>query len=840
MFRWNRVAEAGPGRPLHHLEDRSRTVKSILFATVREDIKDLVDEEFLSRYHPIFLKAGHDASLSEPVAPIHLIVVEGYSIKEASRRIPQLEIIINELPPRLPRLYLLQDADPTLSPAALKGEQRFFYHRGPLSSASLKQAVDTILAPKPRARRVAVSPDQHIVARFSVQLPRAGVRDFERSVLEIGTKGFSFLWYATDPLIYPGDVLEDLELQSPQGRFLSSCARVRHLTLLKQESGEQIMRVGAVFLDNGEETADGGRSGADAFLSDALVIETVLNDAVERSTRVILRGEQPGWRVAGTMSSMDSESKVLTVTCEPLELPESLGETDIVGCQFVRDNAQLQFWSVVRSIDKAERRVVLRVPKRIDRLWARATLRYEFPEDEAPRVAIISPVTPNTPLVRPVVNLSPLGLRVQVQPDEDMLIRGMTLKKITLYLPEGRELELQGDVRYLAPVSPDDPTGAAYCGIRFRHASPASHHALVDFLVSKNYPNVKDAGPEDEEALWDFYRDADFFTPAKQASCIGTLEQVRETQRAILKADPPFSRRIVFRDNGRIYGTVSLLQICQRTWLVHHLCAVRHPREFVPKSLLLFLGEYISKTPEIHYIKMMWRPNNTWSNRMFNRLVHRLHDGEQSVVRVYSYLQRPNAPLPPVQTEGFPLVIRPIAGDEIAEVESYFIGQEEFFFMKSEDIFRGAYTLETVNRKFQALGLFRTREIFGAFDGDRLVGFSMAERASPGLNMSNLLTTFQVHICCPEHPRNRHIREMLIRYTTEYYQKHGQEKTVALTEDTDLSAYENLGFTKIKEYVSWTFDHNIANIYNLYNYYIFRIYERIESRRQELRTRHRR
>ena len=60
---------------------------------------------------------------------------------------------------------------------------------------------------------------------------------------------------------------------------------------------------------------------------------------------------------------------------------------------------------------------------------------------------------------------------------------------------------------------------------------------------------------------------------------------------------------------------------------------------------------------------------------------------------------------------------------------------------------------------------------------------------------------------------------------------------MSLTEDSDLSPYERLGFTRIKEYVSWTFDHNIANIYNLYNYYIFRIYERIESRRQELRRR---
>ncbi len=816
---------------------RGPGVKSILFATIREDIKQLLDDDFLSRYHPLFLTPGSTAELPATDAPIRLLVVEGYSVKEVARRIPQLEMLVKELPPRLPRLYLLQDADPSLSSAPLKGEQRFFYHRGPLSATSLKQAIDTILAPKPRARRVTIPPEQGIVARFTIQIPRVGPRDFERPVLEISPTGFSMLWYADDPLIYPGDLLEELELQTQQSKFLSSCAQVRHLTLMKDKGSGQEMRVGAEFLDLADESRDGSTPRTNAFLSDALVIETVLTDAVERHTRVVLRGEQPGWALSGTMAGRRARQKTLIIGCAPGEIPRALSEMDIVSCQFVRDNAQLQFWAVVLDIDRAQGRLDLRFPKRIDKLWARATLRYEFEKKDAPTVKIVSPITPDHPLVRPVVNLSPLGLRVEVLPDKDMLIRGMTLEHITLLLPGDQTLHLQGEVRYLAPVSPDNPTGPAYCGIQFRHASPTTHHALVDYLISKNYPQVVDAGPQDEEALWDFYRNADFYTPAKQKACIGTPDQVRATQRAMLRAPPPFSRRLIFKDGGRIYGTVSLQQICQRTWLVHHLCAVRHRTQFVPKSLLLFLGEYISKTPEIHYVKMMWRPNNTWSNRMFNRLVHRLHDGEQSVVRVYSYLQRPSGPFPNPPPDPRGIAIRPIAPDEIAEVESYFINQEEYFFMKSEDLYRGAYELESVNRKYQTLGLFRTRKVFGAFDRGRLVGFALAERASPGLNMSNLLNTFQVHTCYPEHPANPTIRELLIRYAVEDYERHGQDKSVALTEEADLSCYEVLGFQKVKEYVSWTFDHNIANIYNLYNYYIFRIYERIEARRQELRSR---
>ncbi len=814
-------------------------MKSILFATMRHDITELLDDDFRSCYRPIVLTPASVPELSDQESPIRLLVVEGYSVKEAARRIPQLEMLVSELPPRLPRLYLLQDADPSLSSVPLKGEQRFFYHRGPLSASSLKQAVDTILAPKPRARRVAITPEQGIVARFTIQFPRLGARDFERSVLEISPTGFSFLWHANDPLIYPGDLLEELELQAQQGCFLSSCAQVRHLTLIKGKEPAQEMRVGAEFLDLDDDGRDASKSRTDAFLSDVLVIQTVLADAVERHTRVLLRGEQPGWTLAGTMTSFDADDKTLSIEASS-GIPDILAEMDIVGCQFVRDNAQLQFWAVVLRIEPATSQVTLRFPKRIDKLWARATLRYEFSPEDAPTVTIVSPITPETPLTRPAVNLSPMGLRVEVQPDKDMLIRGMVLDRISLLLPGLPQLELRGEVRYLAPVSPSKPDGPAYCGIQFRHVSPATHHALVDYLVSKNYPQVMDAGPDDEQALWEFYHNADFYTPAKQAACLGTPEQVRQTQRAMLRAPPPFSRRLIFRDDGRIYGTVSLQQICQRTWLVHHLCAVRHRTEFVPKSLLLFLGEYISKTPEIHYVKMMWRPNNTWSNRMFNRLVHRLHDGEQSVVRVYSYLQRDRAPLPPASISARGLVVRRVTPDEIAELESYFITQEEFFFMKSEDLCRGAYELESVNQKYRALGLFRIRRVFGAFEGDRLVGFSLAERASPGLNMSNLLNTFQVHTCFPEHPRNAAIRDLLIRHTIEDYQRAGQEKTVALTEDADLSPYESLGFSKIKEYVSWTFDHNIANIYNLYNYYIFRIYERIEARRQELRSRRRR
>lgn len=809
------------------------TERSILMVAPDETLDAVLDEAFRSRWQVTVLFPGHVPDRLERLESFALIVVVGYSLQELYKQLPEVEGLVNMLPARLPRLYLLQSTDPSLSLVPLKGEQRFFYLRGPLSLRALKQAVEQILAMKPRPVRYHLSSELGISARFELKTPE-GVRQFQKELWEISPKGFSFRWEIADPLIFTGDVVEGLELRAHERCFLTAAVRVKHMTPLRNQRGTYALRIGVEFADappapSVEQPSDSSRM---AFLTDPLVIRTVLVDAVERKTETALRNEGQAFELHGCMDAADERTQELVVRLSSRMEHDELSLYDIVTVQFVRDNAQLQFSSVLLRIPEDRETLVIRFPKRLDRLWARSTLRYTFGPEQNPTVEVYTPVAPSVPLIRTVTNLSPSGLSFQAHAERDLLFNRMQISRLELILPGGPRLSLQGEVRYLGQRQGE--TGEHVpCGVRFTGVQSEDHHRLVNYLINKNFPHVRDAVVEDEEVLWRFLEMGEFYTPSKREECLGTPEEVRRTQARMLFAPPGVSRKLIFYDRDQIYGTVSLQQVYQQTWMVHHLCAIRHPSEFVPKSLMLYLGEFISKTPEIAYLKMMWRPNNTWSNKMFGRLVHRLHDGEKSVVKVHSYLHWEQDGLPPVLEGEREWKVRLIEPEEVVELESYFISQEEFFLMRSEDLLRGRVGLDQLDARYRALGLYRERKVLVAMERGRLAGFVLCERSSPGLNLSNLMNTMQLYVTTMDPVRTNHLRRALIRAAIQYYWSCGQRRVIVLTEERNLAVWESIGFEKVKEYVSWTFDHSIANIYNLYCYYIFRLYERLESRRKE-------
>ncbi|MFM7203385.1 MAG: hypothetical protein ACKO6N_21565 [Myxococcota bacterium] len=810
--------------------------RSILFIFPDLELESIIDPQLKTEFFCEVVGPGRLPEQLQSLQNLAILVVAGYSLQDVYHQIPGLEPLLATLNTRTPCLFLLHATDPSLSLVPLKGEQRFFYLRGPLSTRALRAAIGQILSARMPRQRVELSPELGISAWFRLtDEPDAPL--ICKELREISPRGFSFLWGLDDPYLYPGDLLHHLELRAHDRPFLYATARVRNVSPVRHQRGIVSLRMGVEFLGQPQENHPTTDSRNNAFLTDPLVIRTVLSDAVERRNEVTVLGEGHNWEVQGVMAGMDESNKRLIIKL-PTPLNFSDIETnDIVTCQFVRDNAQLQCFSVLMEIRDGGSTLELRFPRRLDRLWARSTLRYTFEGSQAPFVELYSPISPQTALRRAVQNLSPNGLSFWAESDHDLLFRQMRLNRLELVLPNGPRLQLAAEVRYIGPretarTADDREIIRSACGLRFTDLSSADHLQLVNYLIQKNYPNVGDATLEDEEALWKFLEVGEFYTASKREECLGRPEEVRDTQRKMIQAPLALSRKLIFKDNGRLYGSVSLQQIFSHTWLVHHLCAVPHPHEFVPKSLLLFLGEYISKTPEIRYIKMMWRPNNTWSNKMFGRLVHRLHDGEQSVVKTYHYLHWQENSLPPLRPEDREWSVRLIQKDEAVELETYFLSQEEYFLMRSEDLLRDRLTLSGLNTQYQDLQLFRERKVLICMERGRLMGFALLEHSSPGLNLSNLLNACQVYTAVNDPMRAASLKRALLVKVIEAYAMLGQKRVVVLTEDRDLTAYHEVGFEKVKEYTAWTFEHSIANIYNLYSYYIFRLYERLEARRR--------
>lgn len=816
----------------------------VLFFGEPQSLSRFNDSAFQSRYRAIFLSDYAQPS-KEPIpvpSSVAAVVVEGYSELVVSRRLPEAERILRQLSPATPRLFLMSESSPTLEPDPMGKNQQSLILRGPAGSGRLIMALNRLLAPANRARRFDLEATLKIGTRFSLA-GRHHDQTFYRGVLEIGPVGMSFLWSREAPPIFPGDHLTNLTLFARGKPFFTTQGEVRNLAPVRDEQGRSTLRVGVHFLFNQQSTeaqhASGRLQGGGNQLTDIGLVRAVLGEVRDSGETLSIVPETRGDTYAATVERLDTteHGNLLFMALSEAPPPDQFLPMDIITGQFIRDNAQLHFSTVLLAQDGPL--LTLRLPRRLEQLWSRSKLRYPPPSDANMFVDVETPIQAGPPMNRRLLDLSPDGMSFLADPKKDLLLPGMQLGSIRLHLDGIDPIETRGEVRHLG--QPQEGVGKGVpCGVQFREMDLTTQTRLVDYLIAKSFPHVGDVTPKEAQPLWRFLLRTNYLSEKKRQVQLFPEVLIRRTHSTLLAAPRDVSRTLVFRDDsGDICGTVTLTRIYERTWLVHHLAATLKVSVMVPKSLLLYLGEYISKTPDIEFVRMMWRPNNTWSNRMLGRLIHRLHTQETSAVKLLNYLDAP------LQGGEFPepdnlskWEVRPMDHGEEVELEACLIFSDNHFLLQSDDLHRGDPTLTSLGRAYADSGMERRREVLVAVDENGVVGgFALLEMGSPGLNLSNLLHAFRIEITSHGTQDRLDLTQSLAASAAERYQELGQNRVVALVEDHDVDALKSMGFQWQKEYISWTFGQDIASLYNLYCHYVFRVYERLERRLARRRQR---
>jgi hypothetical protein len=203
-----------------------------------------------------------------------------------------------------------------------------------------------------------------------------------------------------------------------------------------------------------------------------------------------------------------------------------------------------------------------------------------------------------------------------------------------------------------------------------------------------------------------------------------------------------------------------------------------------------------------------------------------LRDPSQSELRSYRHVTLPtgSAPVPGASS----VDVLEAAPDDLGIVERYFVAREKGLLLRSDDLTRHALQLSEVNRSFGAIGLYRRRRVLLAMRRNVCLGFALAELSSPGLNLSEALSAFQIFITDEGESSQDDVRRALVNAIVPIYRHAGRAIARGLLTPDEVDAYRRIGL-EINEEISmcWTCH---RNLYPRFCDHVERLFAALERR----------
>jgi hypothetical protein len=211
-------------------------------------------------------------------------------------------------------------------------------------------------------------------------------------------------------------------------------------------------------------------------------------------------------------------------------------------------------------------------------------------------------------------------------------------------------------------------------------------------------------------------------------------------------------------------------------------------------------------TPEIKYLQVYYRPNNPWPSRTFGTFGDVFERKEFLDFTTCSFMEKIIEGKFLEHAHGF--TVKELGSQDSAslkEISEYLAGRiKNKLVYNASSLTENDLLLPGISRKYENAGLKRERKVFVLMKEGNVLAFSIADDTSLGVNLAGILNSFKVYDVDTVIEDYLLGKRLLVEKVLDFYKNGGNEKAIILTEDKDVSFYENLGFRKIKEYVCFT------------------------------------
>ncbi|MFC1836256.1 hypothetical protein ACFL2Q_16310, partial [Thermodesulfobacteriota bacterium] len=292
------------------------------------------------------------------------------------------------------------------------------------------------------------------------------------------------------------------------------------------------------------------------------------------------------------------------------------------------------------------------------------------------------------------------------------------------------------------------------------------------------------------------YENAGFIYPEKKQALKPYLAEIEVTWNRLLSCSNDVFHYECSAKNGSQSSSICMAQYADRTWLVQHAVGVHDPRGVLGN--LVGIAQWVDSHPCCDFVRFLYRPTNKWPKFIFGSLMRKLPE-ECYEYQVYDYHTGTFAPgilLPTVNGAK----IDYLSYHDFAEFERLLQGHHSDLDLDSKSLRESEMRLPATADKYAAAGLIRERDVLVATEGSEIVGYSLLDYSSLGINYSFLFNAFTVKMLRDDPALERD----LVAASVNHYLARGRSTVVALSGGGNESSFERNGLKRRKQYAELT------------------------------------
>jgi hypothetical protein len=640
-------------------------------------------------------------------------------------------------------------------------------------------------------------------------------------VLDFSNYGMSFLLPEGHPImdLLPNAQITGLILWRAQRQVLGPVkAIVRNVKRIQADFapdadglGPHGYRVGIEFFEEPKFPA----SNAERVISNPTQALALLREGLrmENGTLTVQLADDPQSHVGILVGRVDTAQRLLSLT-QPF--PSTLRGGEGVKLSFTLSGKNYSFVTTLQvddrqqaTNDRSRKALLCPLPKMLSSTHRRTATRFRPSVNQQVMLTLTPPVTGDA-VIRPTIDVSTRGASFAIDGQQELFPVGSIIPRLTIHLPRSQRIQTRARVSSLRAFTAEDGTPRLRCGIIFDELDRSQRARLADGILATGFTGITESSGYDSTALWQLLLDTNFLYPEKLEKLKSLLPEIQHTLSALLSQPDGPVKTLFYKTEDNLQGHISAAQVYQRTWMVQHLAARKEGRGSLAaaRKLNLAIFYYLEQMPDLEWIRIYFRPNNRWPARVVGNFIRKLKEPNLLDFKTLSYMVGPTAQEP---EQVFPAgtMVRQATPSDLAQIEEHFIRTNNIVELKSSDLSASSISLQATANRYSQAGLYRRRDVLAVVRADKVIGFTLMEATSFGINFSELTNSFSVH----QIESDELVANALISHARAHYARLGRQSCIAMVTDQDVPLFERKGFTKSKEYTRVTWHRSIVRQY---------------------------
>jgi len=340
-------------------------------------------------------------------------------------------------------------------------------------------------------------------------------------------------------------------------------------------------------------------------------------------------------------------------------------------------------------------------------------------------------------------DLSTSGFGVCLSADEDVLISGMIIPNLTINYAGILKIKCKAQVLGRREYRKK----SLYYGFVILDMAIADYNRLSHIIMNTIDPNTHIADEVDVDQLWEFLFASGFIYPKKYALVQSYRQDMKETYRKLYRDNPEIIAQMTYQRNGRIYGHVSMIRSYERTWMVHHLAAMRLDNKRIGLQILkqiirYFDGLYRLPAVGMDYMMFYFRPQNSFPDHFFGGFARHLNDPRACSLDLFSYLSYPTSSVRQPLPEGWSL--EPFIPSDSGELDLFYRNVSGGLLLEVLRLGREQEGTESLTHLYARNGFVRNCVSFSLKHKGMLKAVLIANRSDSGFSLSDFLNGIKI------------------------------------------------------------------------------------------------